>query len=928
MELLVNELAKYIFPIAIGINVAASFRGATTKNETQKNAMGAIQSMMMFIIHFLGYLLLYLQKEDIKYLILYGAQLIFIITFISLYSILYVKASHLIVNNVCMLLTIGFVILARLSFDKCVRQFIFVCAGAFVSLIFPWLFKKVKSFRNWGILYLVLGLVPLVLVLISDAVFGAKLVLNVGTVSLQPTEFVKIIYVFFIAAMFNKSADFKRVCFTTLFAAIYVVILVASKDLGAALIFFVVYLIMLYVATKKWWYMLLGMCAGGFASVVAYKLFAHVRVRVMIWKDPWVYFEDQGYQICQSLFSIASGSWLGTGLGHGNPNMIPVPEKDFVFSAISEEFGAIFAILLILVCLSNVVLIMNVAFMSKTTFYKLVSLGIGATYAFQVFLTIGGGIKLIPMTGVTLPFISYGGSSVISSLIMIAIVNGLYCMRESDEVVAKKKVKGKKVVKTKKKKNVDISEKRKFNVQSTVVVVIFSILFATLIGKMIYFEQVEAAEILKSPYNTRVDERKEKVSRGSIMASNGSILAYTHVDETGSEQRIYPYGRVFSHVVGMSTRGKTGIEGLTNQYLTTSDNNIVRNAYSELSGKKLSGDNVITTLDVSLQKAAYLAMENNKGAMVVMEPSTGKVLAMVSKPDYNPNDAIDQWETWLSYTSENSVLLNRATQGLYPPGSTFKILTALQYVRENPEYTRYRYSCSGSTDVMTSVIHCYNSTAHGYETLEKAFANSCNSAFSNIGLDINGDSLNAMCEDFLFNTDIPIGIEAYKSKFVMKGNSSVGEKMQTTIGQGKTQITPLHNALIGATVANKGKMMKPYLVEKVLAADNSVIKSFSPELLSEVITEDEASAVTQFMRAVCTSGTGRSFKNTKYEVAGKTGTAQFDDVSEDSHSWFVGFAPYNAPEIVVSVVLEGGYSGYDSAQEVAKKVFDAYFGEK
>ena len=524
-------------------------------------------------------------------------------------------------------------------------------------------------------------------------------------------------------------------------------------------------------------------------------------------------------------------------------------------------------------------------------------------------------------------------------------------MRESDVVVRKADAKnGGKV--RRKRRRVDISTDRSSDAATVVILSVFAAIFALLIGYLVYFNVKTAPQILNNSYNTRNNAREEKVSRGSIMASNGSILAYTEVDETGSESRVYPYGRVFSHVVGMSTRGKSGIEGMGNADLLDSGSNIVNKAYSEISGKKLVGNNVVTTLDVQLQKAAYLAMENNKGAIVVMEPSTGRILAMVSKPDYNPNDAIDQWETWLSYSSNDSVLFNRATQGLYPPGSTFKMLTALQYVRENPDYESYRYSCKGSTDVMGSVIHCYNSTAHGYETLSTAFANSCNSAFSNMGLDVDGDAFNSLCNDFLFNQDIPLSIETSRSSFTMKGNSSVGEKMQTAIGQGETLVTPLHmllitsaiandgilmkpyvakrcllsaDAIITSTIANDGVMMKPYLIEKVVSQDNKVIKEYEPEQYSTPITEPEAQAVKGFMREVCTKGTGRSFRNTSYQVAGKTGTAQYDDVSEDSHSWFVGFAPYDSPEIVISVVLEGGYSGYDSAQEVAKKVFDTYF---
>lgn len=922
MNAVIIEMSRYIFALLMLFYIYISFRGVITKKDTVRNAAAILQHVIIFIFHFSGYFILYIGSEKIEIMILYAAQFVFFVVFLTAFTLIYKNASKLLVNNMCMLIAVGFVILARLSYNRCVRQFVFVVIGSVISMIIPWLIKKIKSFRNLPALYFAAGIALLAAVLISDEIFGAKLSVTIGAVSLQPTEIVKIIYVMFIAAMFNASDSFKRVAATTAAAALHVIMLVLSKDLGAALIFFVVYIFMLYYATKKWYYIIAGICAGAAASVAAYRLFAHIRVRVQIWIDPWVDVNDRGYQIVQSLFSIGTGSWFGTGLNQGSPNLIPVPEKDFIFSAIAEEFGIVFDIGLIALCFINLLIILKIASMCRTVFYRLCAMGIGVTYAFQVFLTIGGGIKMIPLTGVTLPFVSYGGSSMVSSIIMFAVINGIYMMREG-KTVRTYKLKGRKV-NVKNKKDADVLSAPIKDDAARVVMAVFAALFAMLAGYLLYFNIKEAPKILNSSYNTRISAQADKIARGSIMANNGSILAYTQISEDGSEERIYPYGKVFSHVVGLSTRGRSGLEGMCNSYLMRNDN-IVDKAYSEFSGKKRMGSNIVTTLDVQLQKAAYLAMENNKGAMVVMEPSTGRVLAMVSKPDYNPNDAIELWDTWLSYESNDSVLFNRATQGLYPPGSTFKMLTALQYVRENENYNEYGYSCEGSTDVMGSVIHCYNSTVHGYETLESAFANSCNSAFSNIGLDIDGDGLGKLCNDFLFNRDIPISFEHNQSRFTMTGTSSVGEKMQTAIGQGKTQITPLHNAVITSAIANGGILMKPYLVEKILSSDNKVIQSYNPEEYSRPITEEEADALKGYMRQVCERGTGRSFKNTVYEVCGKTGTAQFDDVSEDSHSWFVGFAPADNPQIVVSVVLEGGYSGYDSAQEAAKKVFDSYF---
>jgi cell division protein FtsW (lipid II flippase) len=244
---------------------------------------------------------------------------------------------------------------------------------------------------------------------------------------------VKIIFVFAVAGLLSTEHSFRRVVLATVLAAVHVLILVISNDLGSALIFFVTYLIMLFVATRNPFLTLIGLFAFCIAAVAAYFLFAHVRIRVQIWQDPFQDYSGTGYQICQSLFAIAAGGWLGTGLCQGSPGAIPYVSQDFMFSAILEELGSIFGICLIIICMSVFLMFINIAMKLNNRFYRLTALGLGATYATQVFLTIGGGTKLIPMTGVTLPLVSYGGSSVLSTILMFAIVQGLYMLR-GDEV--------------------------------------------------------------------------------------------------------------------------------------------------------------------------------------------------------------------------------------------------------------------------------------------------------------------------------------------------------------------------------------------------------------------------------------------------------------------------------------------------------------
>jgi cell division protein FtsW (lipid II flippase) len=207
---------------------------------------------------------------------------------------------------------------------------------------------------------------------------------------------------------------------------------VVSKDLGTAVVFFTAYLVLVYVATKNPLYPLAGLSGGAVASVGAYYLFSHVQVRVQAWQDPFYDYKGGGYQIAQALFAICAGGWFGTGLFEGSPTAIPVATQDFVFAAICEELGGIFAICVILVCMSCFLMIVNISMRLGKKFYKLIALGLGAEYAIQVFLTVGGNIKFIPMTGITLPLVSYGGSSMICSIMMFAIIQGLYILRDDE----------------------------------------------------------------------------------------------------------------------------------------------------------------------------------------------------------------------------------------------------------------------------------------------------------------------------------------------------------------------------------------------------------------------------------------------------------------------------------------------------------------
>ncbi len=433
MAHLITEISKYLMIFLIMFYTYYSFAVLTVKQEQRKRKLFRRQAACMFLLHLDAYIVMFVVTEEIRMLIFYAAQVVFVIFLFILYRAIYKKASRLVVNHMCMLMLIGFIILTRLDMEGAVRQFEIAVVAAVVTIFIPQLVRKLKFLRDFTWIYAVVGVAALgVVFLFGRITGGAHISYTVAGITLQPSEFVKIIFVFFVACMLYKSADFRQVCITTAVAAAHVIILVLSTDLGGALIFFITYIIMLYVATRRPVYPLVGTGVGVLAAWASTRLFSHVRVRVEAWRDPFANISGSGWQVAQSLFAIGTGGWFGMGLLQGTPNTIPVADSDFVFAAITEEMGILFGICLILVCFSCFMMFLNIALQIRDSFYKLIALGLGCVYGVQVFLNIGGVIKLIPSTGLTLPLVSYGGSSLLCTIIMFAIIQGLYILREDE----------------------------------------------------------------------------------------------------------------------------------------------------------------------------------------------------------------------------------------------------------------------------------------------------------------------------------------------------------------------------------------------------------------------------------------------------------------------------------------------------------------
>lgn len=443
MEIYITEISKYVIALLMVFYVLECFAVFRYKEESERSGIYTRQNIFMLMIHFSCFMVICFETGDMSYLFFYAFQQIILFATVVLFHMIYPRANRLIINNMCILLSIGFVILTRLSYEKAIKQFIIVTFSIVIAMIIPFFVHKLKFLKSLTWVYAVLGATALAVVLIlGTATYGSKISYSIGGVTFQPSEFVKILFVFFVASALYTSTSFWEVALTAAVAGVHVIILVVSRDLGSALIFFTVYVLMVFVATKNPLYLLAGTIGGTGAALLASRLFSHVQVRVQAWRDPWSEIDSAGYQITQSLFAISSGGWFGLGLFKGTPESIPFVEADFVFSAIAEELGIIFAMCIILICISCFIMFMSISVKLNDRFYQLIAFGLGVTYIFQVFLTIGGGSKFIPLTGVTLPLISYGGSSVLTTLIMFSIVEGL-CMVKRDEEKMQKQSKKK-----------------------------------------------------------------------------------------------------------------------------------------------------------------------------------------------------------------------------------------------------------------------------------------------------------------------------------------------------------------------------------------------------------------------------------------------------------------------------------------------------
>lgn len=460
--------------------------------------------------------------------------------------------------------------------------------------------------------------------------------------------------------------------------------------------------------------------------------------------------------------------------------------------------------------------------------------------------------------------------------------------------------------------------------------IIMCFMFLSIVVYMTYFDVFVKDKIITSSYNRRQWEEEDTTLRGSILDKNGVVLANSTINNN-NQVRVYPYGKLYSQIIGYNSRsyGKTLLEAQrNNDLLNISELAPVLNLKNKLSGQQKTGNNLVLTIDHNLQVKADQLIGDRNGAVVVMRPGTGEILAMVSKPDFDPNSgALSQnWQALVE--SQDHPFLPRATQGLYTPGSTFKVLTTASAIENGMEGRGF--NDTGSITIDGNTINNFGGHAYGQLDLKNALAMSSNVAFAQLGVDLGEKNLKDITSRAGMNKDIPFDIPLNSSRFPYKSMSK-NDMAAVGMGQGKLQVTPLYMAMVASSIANNGTMMKPYLVDRVVSASNNTLKVTKPTVFSQVMAPETAAKVKSMMQYVVDAGTGQSAAIQGVAVAGKTGTAENELTGKQKnkeHAWFICFAPVNDPQVAIAVALEySGSTGGDVAAPIARELMKQVLGK-
>lgn len=858
---------------------------------------------------------------------------------------------------------IGITFVTRLEPNAAMGQLVFLFVGVGLMVGTLAVVKNLEVVKRYKYVLGAIGIILLVLpMFIGTEIYGSKLWIKIGGFQFQPGEFAKVLIVLFLAGYLAENRELLSISNRTVLGikfprlrllyplfivwGICLLVVAFERDLGSALLFYTIFLIMLYVATGRVSYVLIGLVLLAVGAFGMYQIMSHVRVRVAIWLNPFEDAQNMGFQIVQALYSLADGGLFGVGIGKGlGASTIPVVASDMIFAPIGEEMGLLGGAAVLLLFMLFAVRGLTTAARAKSDLAAFSAAGLTAAISFQAFTIVGGVTKLIPLTGVTLPFMSQGGSSLLASFVIVGLL-----LRAGDEATGRSSelantstdltVTGYRAVGPSgshmRRRALDTPESGLLGRVAlahrlTRTVLLFTALFAVLIGNITYIQVFKATELQDMPSNNHTITKARYIKRGSIITADGLTLAESIQQEDGTYVRSYPNGNLAAHAVGYYSQqyGSSGVEASQDKTLTGSkDYSSWQNALNSLAGITEPGNSVQLTIDSRIQVAAEQALAGRTGAIVVLDPRTGAVLAWASSPTYDNTNIQATIEAANASGGSDTSMFDRATQALYAPGSTFKTVTLAAALENGTASLDSTFDSPGRMEIGGADVVSVNERAHGTITLDRAFAVSSNTVFGQVAEQLGAERMVAVAQAFGYGQDLGTDFTTAASIMPDPADMSVWELAWAgagqPVGQGHTpgpQTTVMQNAVVAAAIANNGIAMNPHVVGQILAPDGTVIKTTRERSLGQAVSSGTAAQVKEAMLDVVQSGSGVAANIAGVKVAGKTGTAETN--STTPNSTFIGFAPYDTPTLAISLVLEQTSENETTAAAVAGQVLRA-----
>ncbi len=773
----------------------------------------------------------------------------------------------------------GILLIDRLAANFLARQVLWVAVGTAVCLLVTLLPRNLRWLRRYRYTWLISGLALLAATLIfgvNPTGFGAALWLPLPgrLFFFQPSELLKLLLLVFLASYFDERETLLRLSHRAgplaplpylapllLMWGFCMVLLVWQQDLGAAALFFILFLALLYLATGNKWYVLGGLALLLLAGFIAYHLFAVVALRVDAWWNPWPEADNRAFQIVQSLYAVAAGGVLGQGIGQGFPNYIPVVHSDFAFAAIAEEWGLVGSVGVVALFAVLAHRGMRIAMMGKRPFQVYLAAGIAILFSFQALLIMGGVTRLLPLTGITLPFVSYGGSSLLVSSIMI----GLLLYLSTNEVSTYSSLTP--------------------HLQRLMVLLLGG--FALVALGLFFWGTLRAEALLARSDNPRLVEAELRIQRGRIVDRHGITLA-ENGGTPARQQRQYPFTAVGPAVGYYSFRhGTAGVEESYNAILRGDGAPFWLETWRKWLHEPQRGQDIQLTLDAAWQQEADSLLAAHAGALLLLELTEGgsfaQVRALVSHPGYDPNRLDEQFRALVA--DDAAPLLNRVTQGQYQPGlalQPFLLAAALDggFLRLDEGVTNINRPVALNGTLFRCVTRPSSDTATWMDVL----THRCPGPMQELGLLLGETELERMFAAWGFTQQPQLPLNTTTAP-----QDPAQDVALAAIGQDVLTPTPLQIGLALAALANNGRFPALQLVTAV---------RHNNAWVAETVPPDYSAAVS--------AGAARSVRlalSVSNDVAEHSALA-LSGPGKSSNGWYLALAPAAAPRYVLVVVVE------------------------